>query len=247
MNASGDRSAENNSDLNSFSSPTYVNSIREEGPMLREINDTRLVQALKYLNDEGGDDSPDRYMKRVNRIFQDLVRQLAWDSDDFDETLHKHLEVAVQEQFRAYTAAIYGIWPTVLDDDGSVLESEHFNDGHPASAAPALYRYDEELQSPVTSHSGSSATDEMDYENLTLRSIRERLKIPSLPERIEDEIKRWCTVEEIDKVVKEYQSLWEGDKPDRDDLRQAKMSKLMLELQGEQRISTSFCAMLTCV
>ncbi|USP82600.1 uncharacterized protein yc1106_09874 [Curvularia clavata] len=226
MDTHVDRSVDNDSDLSSLSSSTHTSPMSKEDSSLREVTDARLVQALNYMNDEGGDDSPATYIKRVKRIDNDLVQRLFFEKGgDYDKILHQQLQAVVRKEMGVFSQAVYNDPP---ESDDSVSETE--DEVSPASVTPALYRRDEELDGPVSS---LPTKGKIDYQNLTLADIKARLQLPTLPEEVEKEIKQWCTAEQIEKVVEEFKRSDEGEKLSKNHTLGAFLDKLMLEKQGD--------------
>ncbi|KAL6163201.1 hypothetical protein ACJQWK_10792 [Exserohilum turcicum] len=137
-------------DLSNSSNSEEMISISDEEQSRQVMNDRRLTQAISYLREEGGDDSPARYMKRVARINADLVQRLPQQGEDFDHTLYRHLQAAVREELAAFERARKDSHSTVLERDGvSALEHEEeisedqLSEQHSPPPTPALYRIDE--------------------------------------------------------------------------------------------------------
>ncbi|EUC47689.1 hypothetical protein COCMIDRAFT_89390 [Bipolaris oryzae ATCC 44560] len=140
----GDPLADNLSDLSSPSSPTQAASTSgSEEPSSKEIN-RRLAQALEYLDDEGGDDSPATYMEHVAKIDDYLVQQLPRQGANFDDALYQHLRGTVRQELEAYDAARQST-QTVMENRESLRER-----GSDATVTHALYREDEQIYDPVT-------------------------------------------------------------------------------------------------
>lgn len=214
-------------------------------PSLQEINDSRLIQALNYLNNEGGDDSPASYIQRMLRINHYLVQRLPRQGNDFDIMLYQNLRATIREEFEAFNQAAQYAPMTVLDSVDFIPESachgspEQFPEHHSTSSTRALYRRDEEPRRSVAKRpkprqktpgkaqhkseakrvvpSGNTkiwpsfptilsfpATGEAEYRNLPLCGSRSQLRLPALPKEVEEEIKWWCTDEEIAKVVEVF-------------------------------------------
>ncbi|XP_014561099.1 hypothetical protein COCVIDRAFT_87176 [Bipolaris victoriae FI3] len=147
--------ADDLSDLSSPSSPTQTASMSDsEEPSSKEIN-RRLAQALDYLDEQGGDDSPTIYMERVNRIDKYLVQQLPQQGIKFDNALYQHLRDTVRQEVEAYDAAKQSA-RTVVENEESLLESRSdLSPGqqshcHSESVTHALHREDEQIHDPVT-------------------------------------------------------------------------------------------------
>ena len=125
MNTHDDCSEGYSSDSSIGSSSSQTTSTSDEEPSLQEINDSRLIQALNYLNDEGGDDSPAKYMTRVSRINHYLVQQLPRQGNDFDTTLYQRLQAIVRKELEAFNQAAQHVPKTVLESNGFMQECEH--------------------------------------------------------------------------------------------------------------------------
>lgn len=167
--------ADDLSDLSSPSSPTQTASMSDsEEPSSKEIN-RRLAQALDYLDEQGGDDSPTIYMERVNRIDKYLLQQLPQQGIKFENALYQHLRDAVRQEVEAYDAAKQSA-RTVVENEESLLESRSdLSPGqqshcHSESVTHALHREDEQIHDPVT---GPLRKDEKTQETVqTKRTFR---------------------------------------------------------------------------
>jgi hypothetical protein len=87
----------------SESDETY--SMSEEEPTQRDFNNRRLTQALNYLNEEGGVDSPDIFIDRVNRIDDALLQQLPQQGFAFDDKLFRRVRAMVLDVQRDFENA----------------------------------------------------------------------------------------------------------------------------------------------
>ncbi|KAF1841843.1 uncharacterized protein K460DRAFT_397974 [Cucurbitaria berberidis CBS 394.84] len=93
-------------DLIDLSTEEELYSVSEEEPTQRNANDLRLTQAINYLAEEGGDDSPTTYILRVDRIDEALLQQLPLGGRDFDLKLYRRLQAMVRGVQREYAEAV---------------------------------------------------------------------------------------------------------------------------------------------
>jgi hypothetical protein len=91
------------SDSEAITEEIHSNSDNE--PAEREANNRRLTQAINYLQQDGGDDSPRTFMDRVNRISETLVRQLPQQGQTFDRNLYRRVRVLILDAQRDFRDA----------------------------------------------------------------------------------------------------------------------------------------------
>ncbi|KAF1838843.1 hypothetical protein BDW02DRAFT_585649 [Decorospora gaudefroyi] len=111
----------------------------------RQINDRRLVQAINYLAEDGGDDSPGTFINRVNRIDDALLKQLPQQGRDFDARLYRRARAMVREVKHEYEEAVQEASSPVLESEESEAELPQY---YTSSAAQALYRLEDDVQYP---------------------------------------------------------------------------------------------------
>jgi hypothetical protein len=117
-------------------------SISEEEPTQRELNDHRLTQAISYLAEEGGDDSPATFIDRVDRIDEALIQQLPQQGRDFDTTLYRRARAMVRDVQRDFEEAAQQASTSILDAEESEEDLPQY---YTPSAAQALHRAEENL------------------------------------------------------------------------------------------------------
>ena len=88
-----------------LSDNAQVTSASEEEPSQREINDRRVTQAINYLNEEGGNDSPIKYTNRLARIDDELIQRLPQQQGGFDRALYESLRAMVREEVKTFQDA----------------------------------------------------------------------------------------------------------------------------------------------
>jgi hypothetical protein len=122
---------------------TDILSINDDGPAEKEANNRKLTQAIDYLQQEGGDDSPSTFIDRVNRINETLLNQLPRQGQTFDQKLYRRVRVMVMDVERDYRDAAEG--------ESSFLESSDVSPQYGISAAAneALYRDSSSSPSPT--------------------------------------------------------------------------------------------------
>lgn len=87
--------AENYSELLNISDSEDVYSISDDESVAQEANNRRLTQAINYLQQEGGDDSPTTFIDRINRINETLLGRLAQQGRKFDPMLYRQVRALV--------------------------------------------------------------------------------------------------------------------------------------------------------
>ncbi|KAI2477592.1 DUF390 domain containing protein [Pyrenophora tritici-repentis] len=121
-------------------------SLSDEQPTQRQLNDRRLAQAINYIAEEGGDDSPGTFINRVDAIDEALLQRLSQQGRKYDPALYRRAQALVQEvQHEFEEAAQEPSSPSLNSLDSSMLGSEdEFPEYHTPSAVDALYREGEE-------------------------------------------------------------------------------------------------------
>jgi hypothetical protein len=114
-------------------------SMSDDAPTQQDLNNRRLVQAMNYINEEGGDDSPTTFMDRVGRINDALLQQLPQQgSAAFDPELYRSVRAMVQDVQRDYENAAQEE-PMSMD-----IEDEPLQYDYPPDTEEALYRGDDD-------------------------------------------------------------------------------------------------------
>jgi hypothetical protein len=101
-----------------------IYSLSDNDIAQKEANDRRLAQAVSYLQQEGGKDSPATFMERVNRIDETLLNSLPHQGLMFDPKLYRHvraLVIGVRRDFEI--AAQEESYDTESDDDLAPVDS----------------------------------------------------------------------------------------------------------------------------
>ena len=117
-------------------------SISEEEPTQRELNDHRLIQAINYLSEEGGDDSPATFIDRVDRIDEALIQQLPQQGRDFDTKLYRRARAMVRDVQRDFEEVAHQASASMLETEESEEDLPQY---YMPSAAQALHRVEENL------------------------------------------------------------------------------------------------------
>lgn len=109
------RPATRGSDLRSYAlnpDDSYSDSSSEGGATDRQTNDVRLQQAINYVSEQGGNDSPATFIDRVIRIDEALIRELPLKNPGkFDKKLHNVLQKLVEGIQREYQEAMEAASP----------------------------------------------------------------------------------------------------------------------------------------
>ncbi|KAI4620516.1 uncharacterized protein J4E87_007204 [Alternaria ethzedia] len=129
-------------DLMDISAFENVPSVSEEELTQREINDRRLAQAIRYLDNEGDDDTDSTYMNHVERIDEDLLQRLPPQERNFDDQLYERAQAMIRQARLEYEEEV------AREDSSSSLSGdsprsmmiEDVPDSYTPSAAQALYR-----------------------------------------------------------------------------------------------------------
>jgi len=117
------REAHDTMDIDELSDAEEICTIGDEENSQAKDNNLRLTQAISYLADEGGDDSPLTYMTRVDRIHEALVQKLPRHNHNYDKKLWSKVRamvLAVRQDF-AHTAE--QIEPPMAESEYRVPES----------------------------------------------------------------------------------------------------------------------------
>ena len=130
-------------DIIEISDSESIYSTSEDEPTEQDLNNRRLTQAINYLNEEGGDDSPATFIDRVNRIDDALLQQLPQQGRAFDQRLYRQVRAAVLDIQRDYEDAAENE-PMQMDIEDDL--PEYYT---PTAAGEALYREDELEASPT--------------------------------------------------------------------------------------------------
>ncbi|CAO2657538.1 Nn.00g036640.m01.CDS01 [Neocucurbitaria sp. VM-36] len=137
-------------DLIDLSDPEELYLIGEEGPTQRDANDVRLKQAINYIAQEGGDDSPTTFIHRVDRIDEALLQQLPQAGADFDRKLYRRLRAMVIDVQREFEEAAEQNSSFILASDDGLPEYHT-----PSIAQQALHKEADEAETPLSKHAGS--------------------------------------------------------------------------------------------
>jgi hypothetical protein len=122
-------------------------SVSDDEPEQLGPYNHQLGQALNYLQQEGGDDSPPTFMDRINRINETLLIQSPQQGHTFDPTLYKQVRAMVLKYKRDFNDAVNGSSPQIEDDE------EWSDASAPTTSREALYRADTESPTPTPTHS----------------------------------------------------------------------------------------------
>ncbi|CAE7206656.1 hypothetical protein P3342_011358 [Pyrenophora teres f. teres] len=116
-------------------------------PTQRQLNDRRLAQAINYIAEEGGNDSPETFINRVDAIDEALVQRLSQQGRNYDPALYRRARALVREvQHDFEDAAQESSSPPLESLDSSILVSEdELPEYYTPSAIDALYREDEKI------------------------------------------------------------------------------------------------------
>lgn len=136
-----------------------ITSTSEDKPTPRETNDHRLAQAINYLDEEGGHDSPATFMDRVDRIDNSLLLPLSQQELNFDIDLFNRVRNMVRQTQLDFDEAAQGSLSeenslqedssSTLNRESSIPESaEELPGCYTPSAAEALYRNGEGPDAP---------------------------------------------------------------------------------------------------
>ncbi|KAH9868415.1 hypothetical protein J1614_007487 [Plenodomus biglobosus] len=110
----------------------------------REYNNLRLKQAINYIAEEGGQDSPATYMSRVDRIDEALVQLLPQAGNNFDSGLQRTVCAMVQEVLEEYDNAI--------QEARVPTRSEHGAESYTSAVLEALDRAEDDGSESPTRH-----------------------------------------------------------------------------------------------
>ncbi|KAL1796887.1 hypothetical protein ACET3X_005427 [Alternaria dauci] len=140
------RGAADSPELTDSAGLEEMTATNDEEQIQREANDHRLAQAINYLAQEGGSDSPATFMDRVDRIDNSLLLPLTQQGRNFDVKLFNRVLDMVSQAQLDFDKAAQG--------DSSEEDSSSISDGefsmpegvqgppkyHTPSAPEALYR-----------------------------------------------------------------------------------------------------------
>jgi hypothetical protein len=127
-----------------------IPSVMGEEPTQREINDRQLAQAISYLAEEGGDDSPATFIDHVGLIDKDLLQQLQQQGRNFDAQLYRRAQAMVREVQLDFEKAAQDDSSSTSSGKSPVLEGiEELPERDTPSAAQALYRKGETPNEPL--------------------------------------------------------------------------------------------------
>ncbi|KAB2108098.1 hypothetical protein AG0111_0g3911 [Alternaria gaisen] len=149
-----DRGAADSPELIDIADLEEITSTSKEEPTRRETNDRRLAQAINYLVEEGGSDSPATFMDRVDRIDNSLLLPLNQQGRNFDMKLfNRVLDMVSQAQLDFDEAAQEDSSeedsPSMSNRESSMPESaEELREYYTPSAAEALYWKGDSLDKP---------------------------------------------------------------------------------------------------
>ena len=115
--------------------------ISEEEPTQRKDNDRQLAQAIRYLTEEGGDDTPATFMDRVGRIDKDLIQQLLQQKRNSDDQLYQPAQAMIRQARLDFEEAAREDSSSSLGEDSPMSRFiEEVPESYTPSAAQALYR-----------------------------------------------------------------------------------------------------------
>jgi hypothetical protein len=118
----------------------------------------QLGKALKYLQQQGGEDSPPTFMDRVNRINATLLTQLPRQGHVFDPELYQQVRAMVVQYKRDFDNAVNGSLTQLEVDKGWSGSST------PTTSREALYRGDSESPTPTPEPASATAPREASHE-----------------------------------------------------------------------------------
>lgn len=106
-----------------------------------DYNNRRLKQAIDYMAAEGGGDTPDVYIDRINHMDEMLLQQLPQASAHFDRKLYKRVQAMIRATQREYEDALGYISQLGGHDvDDVSIDEEDLTELYTPGAAQALYR-----------------------------------------------------------------------------------------------------------
>ncbi|KAI4713443.1 hypothetical protein J4E89_002423 [Alternaria sp. Ai002NY15] len=119
-----------------------VPPVSEEEPTQREINDRRLAQAIRYLDNEGGDDTDSTYMNHVGRIDEDLLQRLPPQERNFDDQLYERAQAMIRQARLEYEEEVAreDSSSSLGGDSPTSMIIEEASESDTPSATQALYR-----------------------------------------------------------------------------------------------------------
>ncbi|CAI6335754.1 unnamed protein product [Periconia digitata] len=75
----------------------YYSNSSDEERLDRQANDRRLRQAIAYLANEGGEDKPATYIRRIQAIDEHILKGYSAENYAFDPSLYRQLRAMVRE------------------------------------------------------------------------------------------------------------------------------------------------------
>ncbi|KAH6877716.1 hypothetical protein BKA58DRAFT_81167 [Alternaria rosae] len=115
--------------------------VSEEEPTQRKVNDRQLAQAIRYLTEEGGDDTPATFMDRVGRIDKDLLQQLLQQERNFDDQLYQRAQAMIRQAWLDLEEAARESSSSSIGGDSPMSRIiEEVPESYTPSAVQALYR-----------------------------------------------------------------------------------------------------------
>ncbi|CBX95191.1 hypothetical protein IAQ61_009707, partial [Plenodomus lingam] len=144
-------------DLTDLSDAEEIYAIGEADNTQRDYYNRRLREAINYLAEEGGQDSPATYMSRVYRIDEALVQLLPQTGSDYDRQLYRTVRAMVDEVHEEYDNAKEEI---NLQTRNAELDAAYYTPYTP-SVSEALYREEEDLPEPSTRYTRKRPTTSM--------------------------------------------------------------------------------------
>jgi hypothetical protein len=128
-------------------------SISDGEPSQQEIINRQLTQALNYLQEEGGHDSPATFIDRVNRIDRALLYQLPQQGYAFDRNLYRRVCVLVHDALHDFEEAAKSE-PLQLEADENM--ARYYD---PYIDEEALYRASDSSPSPTPRAAAASHSE----------------------------------------------------------------------------------------
>lgn len=126
-------------------------SVSDAEPTQQDLNNRRLTQAINYLAEEGGEDSPATFIDRVSRIDNALLGQLLQQGSAFDTKLYRRARAMVLDVQRDYQDATHDELIQLNSEDYLPEPSTPWTVDDENSDSDALYRKDDSpTPSPVS-------------------------------------------------------------------------------------------------
>ncbi|KAI4936004.1 hypothetical protein J4E85_001332 [Alternaria conjuncta] len=119
-----------------------VPPVSEEEPTQREINDRRLAQAIRYLDNEGSDDTDSTNMNHVESIDEDLLQRLPPQESNFDDQLYQRAQAMIRQARLEFEeeATREDSSSSLGGDSPTSMIIEEVSESDTPSATQALYR-----------------------------------------------------------------------------------------------------------